>query len=72
MCVDFMLFNTNHCHIHWEGRGGGTINSVSISNFFGEGRVKPLWVFEFQIITLHLQLVLNFNCSPKGGVRSYC
>jgi hypothetical protein len=50
------------------GSKGGTITSVSIFIFFGEGRVKPLWVFEFLIITLHLQLVLNFNCSPKGGV----
>jgi len=33
--------------------------------------VKPLWVFEFQIVILHLQLVQNFNCKLKGGVRSY-
>jgi hypothetical protein len=27
--------------------------------------VKPLWVFEFQIIILHLQLVLKFNVALK-------
>ncbi len=53
-CVDLVLFNTNNCHIPWEGG------------------VKPLWVFEFQIVILHLQLVLNFNCNPRGEVWSYC
>jgi hypothetical protein len=33
-----------------------------------EGGVTPLWVFEFHIVILHLQLVLNFNYSPKGEV----
>jgi hypothetical protein len=33
-----------------------------------EGGLTPLWVFEFQIVILHLQLVLNFNYGPKGGI----
>ncbi len=37
-----------------------------------EGGAKLLWVFEFQIVILHLRLVLNFSYSPKDGVQSYC
>jgi len=30
--------------------------------------VKPLWVFEFQIVILYLQLLLNFNCSLEESL----
>jgi hypothetical protein len=46
-------------------------NKQPLLNPWKDGGVISLRVFEFWIITLFLQLVLNFNYSPKGGIQSY-